>query len=104
FRIGPYHIPARPPLVNVVHSFVMAHFGTSFAVYQTAHSILSALVFLPLALFAMDWGKGRRSVWPLALVLALNPMFVENAVFTWTKAPTSFFLLLSIWFYVQWLR
>jgi hypothetical protein len=96
---GPYLLPARPPLVNVVLGVVLAHFGSHMEVYQAGYAALSALAVLPLARFGSQWGGGRAGLWGSVLLVALNPMFVQNGTFSWTRGPTSYLILLTLWLY-----
>ncbi len=98
---GPYLLPARPPLVNVVLGFALSHFGSRMAVYQTSYSCLSALAILPIARFAGYWGGGRAALWGGVLLVAVNPMFVQNGTFSWTRGPTSYLILLTLWLYAS---
>lgn len=98
---GPYKLPARPPLVNVVCGYVMAHFGSGMPVYQAAYALLSACTVLPAAMLARQWGGGSKAVWVAGCFLALNAMFVENATYSWTRGPTSYLILTTIWLYVR---
>lgn len=98
---GPYLLPARPPLVNVVLGFALSHFGSRMEVYQTSYALLSALAILPIARFACHWGGGRAGLWGGVLLVALNPMFVQNATFSWTRGPTSYLILLALWLYAS---
>jgi len=98
---GPYRLPARPPLVNVVLGFALSHFGSRMPVYQTSYALLSALAVLPIARFSCHWGAGRGGLWGGVLLLALNPMFVQNGTFSWSRGPTSYLILLTLWLYAS---
>ncbi len=100
---GPYKLPARPPLINVVSGYAMAHFGNGMPVYQACCALLSAFAVLPAALFAQRWSRtaGAGPIWVAGCLLALNAMFVENATYSWTRGPTTYLILLSIWLYAR---
>ncbi|HVO13154.1 MAG TPA: hypothetical protein VMX54_20600 [Vicinamibacteria bacterium] len=96
-----YELPARPPLVNVVVGHFLAQSSRSFAAYQLTAAFLNVLVFLPGALVARVLGARRPAVSVLAALLALNPSFVQNASYPWTKLPSAFFVLLGLALYVR---
>jgi 4-amino-4-deoxy-L-arabinose transferase-like glycosyltransferase len=93
-------LPSRPPLVNVVTAAFLARPGGPFAQYQLVVTLLATLVFLPAALLARRFG-GRRAIAVLTVLLMMNPLFVQNATFTWTKLPTAFFVLTAIYFFLR---
>jgi hypothetical protein len=97
--LGYYPVPARPPLVNVVEETLAGLGSVDFPHLQLAGTVLSSLVFLPLAVLAGRWGA-RFSPAVLAVLLLVNPAFTENATFFWTKLPTAFFVLTSIYFFL----
>ncbi|HYC73095.1 MAG TPA: hypothetical protein VEB66_17925 [Opitutaceae bacterium] len=91
--IGDYLLPARPPLVNVVTAGFHAVGDSSFATGQVVSALWSSLVFLPAALLCRMAGGGARTLLGLAALLALNPSFLQNTTFAWTKLPAAFFVL-----------
>jgi hypothetical protein len=100
-RILKYPLTARPPLANVVVAHFLAQTGRSFAAYQVVTAFLSVLVFLPSVLLVRTLGGRRSAVAILAGLLALNPFFVQNATYPWTKLLSAFFVLLGIGFYLR---
>jgi hypothetical protein len=99
---GPYHLPARPPLVNLACGYVMAVFNHHMPVYQAVYALLSALAVLPAALLAQRWCSGATAaVAAVTLLLALNPMWVQNATYSWSRGPTTYFILLTVALYVR---
>src|SRR6266446_3758186 len=97
-----YALPARPPLMNVVCAHFMALVGDPFRVFQVVSSLLGLLAFLPLTLLAGRFSRrGEASAFVVAAFLMLNPMFVENATYSWTKLLTVFFVLAGLYFYVD---
>lgn len=100
-RILKYELTARPPLANVVTAHFMAQTSRSFVAYQVVTAFLSVLVFLPSALLVRALGGRRRALTILACLLALNPFFVQNATYPWTKLLSAFFVLLGMGFYLR---
>ncbi|HWA86505.1 MAG TPA: hypothetical protein VG710_09805, partial [Opitutus sp.] len=95
-----YSLTARPPLVNVVVGAFLQLTRADFAHFQMGMTLFSSLAFLPAGLFALHWG-GRRSIAVLALLFLVNPLFVENATFAWTKLPAGFFVLAALYFFLR---
>jgi hypothetical protein len=99
--IGIYLLPARPPLMNLVCSFFLAQVGRGFEAFQFVNTFMNLLMFLPCVLLARWMApRGARYVGLIATLFALNPMFVENAEFTWTKAAVSFYVALGLALYL----
>jgi hypothetical protein len=71
-------------------------------VYQLTAALLNALPILPCCLFACSISRNRRSAiaW-LILLLACNPMFMQNITYVWTKSFAAFFALSGLWFYLR---
>ncbi|MBM3855547.1 MAG: hypothetical protein FJ399_20730, partial [Verrucomicrobia bacterium] len=98
--LGHAAVTARPPLANVVNAAFLALTRADFAHYQLFSTLFASLAFAPAALLARRLGSGRAV--PLAAVLFLvNPLFSQNATFAWTKLPTAFFVLCSLWFFLR---
>jgi hypothetical protein len=100
-RFLDYELTARPPLANVVTAHFLAQTSRSFVAHQVVTGFLSVLVFLPLALLVRTLGGRRRALTVLAGLLALNPFFVQNATYPWTKLLSAFFVLLGVGFYLR---
>lgn len=98
--IKQYSLPARPPLANVLTGVFLHLTHFDFARYQLFSTLLASLVFLPAAVLARHWGGGR-AVAILAVLLMVNPLFVQNATFAWTKLPAAFFALGGVWFFLR---
>lgn len=98
--IGQYPLPARPPLANVLTGAWMHLTQVDFAHYQLFSTCFSSLAFLPAVLLAHRFGGGRSVIWVAAVVMMLNPLFVQNATFPWTKLPGAFFVLAGIHFFL----
>ena len=94
-------LPARPPLANLVTGALLSLTGLTFAGYQFVITLLNGLVFLPAALLARRFGGGRAAVAVLTVLLMVNPSFVENATFAWTKLITAFFILTGLYFFLR---
>lgn len=108
-----YPLPARPPLVNVVTGAFLHLTRVDFAHYQLISTLLAGLVFLPAAILAQTF-RGRfrgfhadgrshdnRLFAVLALLFMLNPLFVQNVTFAWTKLPSAFLVLAALQFYLR---
>jgi hypothetical protein len=96
-----YALPARPPLMNVVCAHFLALADDRFRIFQIVSSLLGLLAFLPATLLAGRFSRrGEASAFVVAAFLMLNPMFVENATYSWTKLLTCFFVLAGIGFYI----
>lgn len=93
-----YPLTARPPLANLVTGALLGLGEPTFARYQLFSCLLNALAFLPTVLVARDLGADRRASAGLALLFMLNPLFVQNTSFAWTKLVTAFFVVLAAHF------
>ncbi len=101
--IGHATVTARPPLANVLVGAFAALVRLDFAAYQVVSTLLASLAFLPAALFARRWG-GSRAIAIAVVVAMLNPLFLQNATFAWTKLPAAFFALCGLHFFLRALR
>jgi hypothetical protein len=104
--IGLYSLPARPPLMNAVAAHFLALSGVGFDRFQLVFTYLNLLVFFPLALllrlFRPAGPRGRGlPVAALALFLALNPCFLQNATYTWTKLLAAFYVVWALWLFLS---
>lgn len=93
-------MPSRPPLANIVNGAFLEITRQDFAHYQLCSTLLGSLAFLPAALLAKRFGGGRAMA-ILAVLFMLNPMFVQNATYAWTKLPTAFFVLTALYFFLR---
>ena len=104
--LGVYALPARPPLANLVTGALLALTPGNFAHYQLFTTLLSSLAFLPAALLARRFSPARgaagsNAIAGLAVLLMLNPSFVENATFAWTKLTAVCFILSGLYFFLR---
>ncbi|MDB6169796.1 MAG: hypothetical protein JWM88_2660 [Verrucomicrobia bacterium] len=111
--LGRYLLPARPPLANLVTGAFLVPAGTTFASYQVIMTLLNGMAFLPAALLARRFylspgfspgispAGGRAVVAALAVLVMVNPSFVENATFAWTKLISAFFVLAGLYFFLR---
>jgi hypothetical protein len=99
--LGGYELPARPPMMNVLSAFFLAQTRDCFELFQVASAFLNVLVFLPCCLMLPALGLARRPrTLPLVALFALSPVVMENAMYTWTKSLSAFFVVLAFWFYL----
>jgi 4-amino-4-deoxy-L-arabinose transferase-like glycosyltransferase len=98
--IAQYALTARPPLANVVTGAWLCLTRIDFPHYQLFSTLFASLAFLPAALLARRWG-GVRAVALLAVLVMVNPLFVQNATFAWTKLPAAFFVLAGLHFFLR---
>jgi hypothetical protein len=96
-----YALPARPPLANVVAAHVLALGQDRFRAYQLTSALLSLLVYFPACLIGrLASRSGRLTYGVMAAFLMFNPLFVQNATYSWTKLPAAFFVLSGTYFYI----
>jgi hypothetical protein len=98
--LGSYAVTARPPLINIVTGVFLTLTRQDFAHYQIIATFLASLAFLPAALLAHRFG-GPRAIPILAVFFAVNPLFVQNATFPWTKLPTAACVLAALYFFLR---
>lgn len=94
-----YPLTARPPLANVVTGVFLGLFRVDFAHYQLVSTLLASLAFTPAALLAHRFG-GRPAIPLLAVLFLVNPLFVQNATYAWTKLPAACLVLSSLYFFL----
>ncbi len=108
--LGVYALPARPPLANLVTGVFLKLTQRNFAHYQLFTLLLNTLAFLPAALLVRRFSRqtglagpsgSRAAVAVLVVLLMLNPSFVENATFAWTKLTAVFFILGGLYFFLR---
>lgn len=99
--LGVYPLPARPPLANVVTGALLYPVTVDFAHYQLISTLLGVIAFLPAALLVRRFGGGPAATGLFAVLLMVNPMFVQNATFAWTKLPAAFFVLTGLHFVLR---
>ncbi len=103
--LGLYDLPARPPLANVLTGAFLGITRRDFAHYQLFTTLLSTLAFLPAALLVRRWvarpAMVGTAVAMFVAMLMLNPSFVENATFAWTKLSAVAFILGGLYFFLR---
>jgi hypothetical protein len=104
--LGIYALPARPPLANFITGALLAVTSDDFAHYQLFTALLNSLAFLPAAILVRRFasagnGAGRVALALLPVLLMLNPSFVQNATFAWTKLTAVFFILSGLYFFLR---
>ena len=95
-----YEVPARPPLSNVLVAAFLRVTRADYAHYQLFMAALASLAYLPVGLLAARFG-GARAARVAAVLLMLNPLFVQNATYPWTKLHAAFFILTGLYFFLR---
>lgn len=98
--IGIYQMPARPPLANVLVAAFLRMTSVDYAHFQVISAALCSLAYLPVGLLARRFG-GPRAPRVAAAVLMVNPLFVQNATYPWTKLEAAFFILSGLYFFLR---
>ena len=100
--LGNYLLPARPPMMNVVAAFFLALTGDRFENFQIVFAFLNLLPVLACWQLLRGFAGPRRArILPLVILFALNPVMMEAATYTWTKAFAAFYVLLAVHFYLS---
>ena len=95
-----YEMPARPPLSNLLTAAFMRITQADYAHFQVVMAALCSLAYLPVGLLAGRFG-GRPAARIAAAVLMVNPLFLQNATYPWTKLPAVFFILSGLYFFLR---
>lgn len=99
FALDP--MTARPPLQNIVTAVLLAFTPATFAHYQVFTLLLGSMAVLPLGLLVASLGAGGRASSWLILLLLVNPMWVQNVTYSWTKLGCAAWVLAGIAFMVR---
>jgi hypothetical protein len=100
-----YQLPARPPAMNEIAAFFLAQTADRFEIFQVIFAFLNLLMFLPCSLIMPALTGPRRTlVLPLTLLFAANPVIMQHVTYSWSKAFTAFFVVLSVCFYLAGMR
>lgn len=94
--IGIGGLTARPPLANVLVAGWMSTGSGGFANFQLFNTLLSCTPFLPLALLLRRISGVGGTAATLVVLLMLNPLWVQNTTFPWTKLTAAFFILIAV--------
>jgi hypothetical protein len=97
FTLDPF--TARPPLLNLATAAMMAQGDDSFAAYQVFTTMLGAVAVLPICRLVVAAGGRRRALALVPLLLLVNPLFMQNATYSWTKLAAAGFVLAGAWFF-----
>jgi 4-amino-4-deoxy-L-arabinose transferase-like glycosyltransferase len=95
-----YQLPARPPMTNVLTAAFLRMTRADYPHYQIVMTALGSLAYLPTGLLAARFG-GRSAARIAAVVLMVNPLFLQNATYPWTKLPAAFFILAGLYFFLR---
>jgi 4-amino-4-deoxy-L-arabinose transferase-like glycosyltransferase len=71
-----------------------------YAHFQVITTALCSLAYLPIALLAGRFA-GRPASRIAAAVLMVNPLFLQNATYPWTKLQAVFFVLAGLYFFLR---
>src|ERR1017187_7657951 len=93
-------MPARPPLANVLAAAFLRMTQADYAHFQVIMAALCSLAYLPVGLLAGRFG-GRPAARVAAVVLMVNPLFLQNATYPWTKLPAAFLILAGLYFFLR---
>ena len=96
-----YALTARPPLANIVTAVWLQLTAVDFPHYQMFSTLLASLAFLPAAVLLTRWRADPAAPALLAVLFMVNPLFVQNAVFSWTKLPTALLVLTALHFFLR---
>ncbi|MDQ6803223.1 MAG: glycosyltransferase family 39 protein [Acidobacteriota bacterium] len=103
--VGLYVLPARPPMMNLLAAFFLAHGGDTFENFSVVSLVLNLLLFFPCALMLPAFARrGSRRIPILMGLLACSPMVMQNATYTWTKSLCTFYVIFGLWLYLAGLR
>jgi 4-amino-4-deoxy-L-arabinose transferase-like glycosyltransferase len=95
-----FEMPARPPLANVLTAAFMRVTRADYAHFQVIMTALCSLAYLPMGLLAARFG-GRAAARVAAVILMVNPLFLQNATYPWTKLQAVFFILAGFYFFLR---
>jgi hypothetical protein len=98
--IQTYELPSRPPMANVLTAAFMRMTGADYAHFQVITSVFCSLAYLPVGLLAGRFG-GRPAARLAAVLLMVNPLFLQNATYPWTKLYAVFFILCGLYFFLR---
>jgi hypothetical protein len=103
--LNQYLLTDRPPMMNLICGHFMAQTSERFEIYQATAAFLNLLPIFPCAIFARwiapNRAARRISMIALPIILAANPLFMQNVAYVWTKSFAAFFALLSLWLYMR---
>lgn len=93
-----YLVTTRPPLMNALTAQLLWPVGARFELFQIASTALNLTVFFPACLLAQRLAPRQRraTILLLTALLALGPMFVQNATYSWTKLFAAAYVLLAL--------
>lgn len=102
-HFGPYLLTARPPVFNVVSFFFQSFIGRDFWQFQIISTLLNVTLLLPCYLLVKQFSQ-KKSAFLFAFVtlfFLLNPSFIIETTFTWSKAITASYVLLGLYCYLR---
>ncbi len=96
-----YTLPARPPLTNLVTAAFLGMTDSGFARFQVFTTLASVTVLLPGLLLVESFQGGKTARRLFVLLLFVNPLFLQNATYAWTKLHGAFFVLCAFYFFIE---
>jgi hypothetical protein len=94
-------LTARPPLMNAFAAQILALTQGRFACFQMTAALLGLLAYFPMLLVARLFTAPPGLSRTLAVILMLQPMFLQNVSYSWTRMTAVFFVLATVGFYVE---
>jgi 4-amino-4-deoxy-L-arabinose transferase-like glycosyltransferase len=98
-----YPFTSRPPLANTVVASFLGLTGVQFPKFQLFMCLFGTLAFAPAAIMARQ-DDDDTAIPVLTGLLLVNPMFIQNTTYSWTRMPTAFFVISAAYFFLKSLR
>ncbi len=95
-----YTPTSRTPLFDIAGGFFLTLFSRDFWAFQISASMVSAAFLLPLFLMTRRLFS-ERAAWLALLLAMLSPMVLTNEMYTWPKCLLTFFVLATIYYYLE---
>lgn len=90
----------RMPLFHLVEAFFLSLLGKNYWTFQIVSTLLNTTFIL--AIFLLGTRLFNRRVGILCLLFAaLNPFILRNCTYTWPKLFSTYYVLLSLYFYLK---
>jgi 4-amino-4-deoxy-L-arabinose transferase-like glycosyltransferase len=97
---GASSLVTRTPLFNLVGAYFMSFLGDSFWVFQTVSGFINSCFVLSFYLIIKRLLNEKAA--RLSFFLAFfNPLLMRHSLYPWPKSFTTYLILLSFFFYLQ---